>query len=184
MIECDDTDKFDAYVSQVNGCTLDGTPVGKEDLIRFVTAVDAIPYVELLDGEIVYIFHGCYESSKTGEPVEWIQVNIQADNGDSVGIFYWLSTNDIAGKINEIKKEERRGNLLKSPLSSQDGKVIFHVETRKENQSEPGEVIHWYGEVDGIYTDISYCISDARKVDTEALLSNLKITSLSPNQEQ
>ncbi|MBE6697930.1 MAG: hypothetical protein E7581_05345 [Ruminococcaceae bacterium] len=178
MIDCDDPDELKEYLLRVHGDTLDGTPISKEDLVYFVSRVDKLPYVNLLEGEIVWIHYLCGKSKDTGLPVDVIELSIQANNGDWVSIDYLFSENDVEGRINAMKAEAKHENLISTPLYSQDGKVVFHIETREENPSGSGDIIRWFAEIDGIFTSIRYCTSNANNVDTAALVSDLKISNI------
>lgn len=183
MIGCDDAAEMAAYLLNVRGGRYDHNRVGKDDLIYFISLADTIPYVELAEGELDYINYSC-NFPGTSHVIEEFKIVTKVENGDSVYVSYMLSYKDVAGTIKRLKEEAADNNRLQSPLYMHDGRVVIHVEIIEESNSPLNDVIYWYAEIDGIYTHIAYYTPNARKVDTEALLSNLKITSLSPNQEQ
>ncbi len=183
MIGCDDAAEMEAYLLNVRGGRYDYNRVGKDDLIYFISLADTIPYVELAEGELDYINYSC-NFPGTSQMIEEFKIVTRVENGDHVYVSYMLSCKDVAGTIKRRKEEVADNNRLQSPLYMHDGRVVIHVEIIEESNSPLKDVIHWYAEIDGIYTHIMYYTSNARRVDTAALLSNLKISSLAPNEDK
>lgn len=178
MIACDDQAKVEAYLQTVQGSNaIDGCSINKDTLVHFLALLDTVPYVELIDGEVTSISY-LYREYNPANIRESISVQIQAENGDSVNLYYELSDVDVAGAIKQVKADTGLANLLWLPQRNQDGNVIFYVETREVLKDTSRDLIQWYAEVDGVYTYISYNTADASKVKTKALIRDLKITSL------
>lgn len=184
VVSSEDDARIDAYLQTVQGSNaIDGCSINKDTLVHFLALLDTVPYVELIDGEVTSISY-LYREYNPANIRESISVQIQAENGDSVNLYYELSDVDVAGAIKQVKADTRRTNLLWFPRRNQDGNVIFYVETREVLKDTSRDLIRWYAEVDGVYTYISYNTADASKVKTKALIRDLKITSLSQGKKQ
>ena len=178
VVSSEDDARIDAYLQTVQGSnSIDAVQISKDNLVHLVALVDTIPYIELLDGEITCIYY-LYNEYDPGEISESISFYIQAENGDSVNLRYVVSDIDVAGAIKQVKADTGLANLLWFPRCNLDGNVIFYVETREVLKDTSRDLIQWYAEVDGVYTYISYNTADASKVNTKALIRDLKITSL------
>lgn len=177
MIACEDEALVDQYLSGLYG----GGAQSKDDLIAFVSLVEKTPYIAFLDGEIVWISLTKGKSVDTNTSYEVLYISTQASNGDWVRLEYLLSEKDVAGKIAKESAEEKDTSLITTPIRNQDGKITLHIETREKHPSDPGDVISWVANVDGIFTRVIYYTTNASKVDTASLLGELQITGISAN---
>ncbi|MBQ1231898.1 MAG: hypothetical protein IIX86_00040 [Clostridia bacterium] len=172
MIACEDAQLLQAYLRSITG----GGANDRQDLIDFVALVDSTPYAWVLQGEVTGLHYQNGTVKDTGEPYEVFNVSVQAENGDWVRCRYILSIKDVAAYMDKIKQEIGSGNLLPAPLSTADGRLTLHTETREPHASGTGDLITWWGELDGIVLEIAYHVAGADAVNTAALLETLKIT--------
>ncbi len=173
MIACEDAQLLQAYLRGITG----GGANDRQDLIDFVALVDSTPYAWVLQGEVTGLHYQNGTVKDTGEPYEVFNVSVQAENGDWVRCRYILSIKDVAAHMDKIKQEIGSGNLLPAPLSTADGRLTLHTETREPHASGTGDLITWWGELDGIAVYIVYWVADAGTVDTASLLESIEIVA-------
>ncbi len=173
MIACEDAQLLQAYLRSITG----GGANDRQDLIDFVALVDSTPYAWVLQGEVTGLHYQNGTVKDTGEPYEVFNVSVQAENGDWVRCRYILSIKDVAAHMDKIKQEIGSGNLLPAPLSTADGRLTLHTETREPHASGTGDLITWWGELDGIVLEIAYHVADADAVDTASLLESIEIVA-------
>ena len=166
MIATEDEHKLAQYLSSIEG----GGANDRQDLINFVALVDGTPYPWLMQGEVSGLTY------QTTNQSESFLVKVVAENGDWVLCEYMLSVSDAAAYLGSIKQEFSDANLLKAPVSSADGALTLHTETRETAQDGELARIIWWGELCGSVVRIVCGISDADAVDTAALLRELRVT--------
>lgn len=166
MIATEDEHKLAQYLLGVAG----GGANDRQDLIDFVALVDGTPYPWLMQGEVSGLVY------QTTNQNESFLVKVVAENGDWVLCEYMLSVSDAAAYLESIKQEFSDANLLKTPVSSADGALTLHTETRETAQDGELARIIWWGEMRGRVVRIVCGISDADAVDTAALLRELRVT--------
>lgn len=176
MVTESDQNQLNKYLQRFNGSGIE-----KNDLETFVALVESIPYINLIDGKISWISYSTGTSQDTGLTHKVLYVTAKASNGDWVRLEYLLSEKDVAGKIAKESAEEKDTSLITTPIRNQDGKITLHTETREKHPSDPGDVISWVANVDGIFTRVTYYTTNASKVDTASLLGELQITGISAN---
>jgi hypothetical protein len=142
----------------------------KQDLIDFVALADGTPYPKWVDGEIVSLD---YESETKASPAS-ISITVETVNGDKVLYTYYLLIEDAAAYLAEAKQSIGERNLLTEPLSTADGRLTLHTETREYNADSEVQIM-WWGEIDGNVISLAYFVSDGSAVDTAALLESLEI---------
>ena len=172
MIACEDDERVQQYLSGIDG----GLVQSKDDLIAFVSLVEKNPHVDIIDGEITWISYMIGTSVDTNEPYEILYISTISDNGDWVRLEYLLSVKDVEGKIAKEASEKGTVSLITEPLCSKDGKITFHMETREKHPTDPGDVINWVANVEGIFTRVVYYTANASKVVTSNRLSEVEVS--------
>ncbi len=172
MIECEDEEQLGRYLNSVEG----GGARNRQDLIDFVALVDNTPCAWLLQGDVTHLSHQKGTSVDTGEPYEIFYVSVESENGEWVRLEYKLSVEDVAAHMDALRQKIGEANLLSSPISTADGRLTLHIETREPHLSGTGDLITWQGEMDGIALAIVYYVPDADAVNTAALLQELRVT--------
>lgn len=172
MIACEDEELLQQYLLGLFG----GLAQSKEDLIAFVSLVEKIPYVDIIDGEITWISYMMGTSVDTNEPYETLYISIKAENGDWVNLVYLLSEKNVDGEIAKETSEKQSVSLISEPLCSKDGKITLNIETRDKRPDNSGDVIAWVANVDGIFTRVSYYTANESKVVTSELFAELEVS--------
>ena len=146
-----------------------------EELLPFLDVVDSIPYIDILDGDIIWLN---YTENDTGSS-KVFSVAVTAENGDWVRIGYYLHTAEMEDSMSWATDAAlKRGATILEPMESHDKRVALISEIRDKHPSYEGDRIRWWGTVDGIATEITYYSTNIDKIKTEELLNTLTITSI------
>ena len=174
MVACGDETQLGQYVQSV----ADSGIQSKDDLIAFVKLIDALPHISVLDGSVTWIRFSHSISEDTGKETNVVYVTTEATDGDWMRVEYVLSVTDVSKKILDEKIQVGEESLLRSAVTSADGKLTFHIEMRSPHPSGRGTMIQWVGEADGIFTRIFYYTDNERDVKTEELFGALEISDI------
>ena len=176
MIDCEDEQELAEYLQGLGGYTVDS----RQDLIDFVALAESMSCAQIIDGEVTYMSRVIGTTVASNEPYDLFSAVIQAENGDWVNYRIFLNEDDPNAHLKSIKREVRKINLLDSPISTSDGRLTLHTETREPHASGTGDMITWWGEFDGMVVEIRYCVANADTVDTRQLIANLVVSELLP----
>lgn len=167
MIACEDEQALYEYLHSIPG----GGAQSRQDLIDFVNLVEHTPYACLIDGKITWLNY----KGSSDKQNEVLYVTVKAPNGEWVRCGYLFSVENVSKQMNKVKREIGRDNCLSSPLSTGDGRLTLYTETREPHPTYEGDLIEWWGVLDGIVVEIAYYVADMDAVDTVALLNSLNI---------
>lgn len=181
VIACDDAER---WTQALQSTAVTKRENSKEELIAFVTLVDSLPQISILDKEFSKIMYGKGISEDTGKEYKVIYVITHADNGDWTRVEYILSITDVSRAIAEEKSVIGDNSLLSAAVSSADGKMTLYAETREPHPTESGTMIRWWGETQGIFTRIVYYTNHADEVNSENIASNMQISAFSAQTSQ
>ena len=157
----------------------------KENLAYFLELVDSIPYVPIVDGDIVWIDYSYERTIDSRKYVKDLIVSTESDNGESIRLQYIFSISDEPDVDETVTTPPPQDATLHiPPILSDDGEISVFAERRGDHPSGIGDFIEWYAHVDGIYTRIYYHTLDADKVDTNELFSKLSIRNLVSEENQ
>lgn len=174
MIDCEDEQELAEYLQGLNA---DGVE-DRQDLVGFVELAQGMPCAWIMDGEVTYM---SYTISTTDQDV--FSMSISAENGDELLYHVYLNMTDPDTHLASLKDRIGKENLLDSPLSTTDGRLTLHTETREPHASGTGDMITWWGELDGMVVEIRYCVANADTVDTRQLIANLTVSELLPKED-
>lgn len=167
MIACEDEQALYEYLHSIPG----GGAQSRQDLIDFVNLVEHTPYACLIDGKITWLNY----KGSSDKQNEVLYITVKAPNGEWVRCGYLFSVENVSKQMNKVKREIGRDNCLSSPLSTGDGRLTLYTETREPHPTYEGDLIEWWGVLDGIVVEIAYYVADMDAVDTVALLNSLNI---------
>lgn len=174
MIFSSNEKELDDYMQGVSG----GGRRKKEDFIYFINLVNSIPYVSMLDGNIVWISYSKGNSQSTGKEFEILYITTESMNGDWMRYEYVLSETNVSSRIEEDVLKLENKSLITHPILSKDGNVTIFTETRERESSGTGDIVRWHAVVGGIYTRIVYYTSDTTQANTIEILSNSSIANI------
>lgn len=174
MIACEDEAVVKQYLTGLYG----GLVQSKDDLIAFVSLIEKIPYPSIIDGDITWISYMEGESVDTNCPYQKLDIMCESEDGDWVWLEYLLSEHDVEGKILKETTDKEEVSLITSPIISQDGKIMFHIETRVKHPALPGDYIQWVANMEGIFVRVNYYTADGSKIDSSILLNNVEISGI------
>lgn len=157
MAKCTDEDALEDYFRQIFG----GGARSREDLERFLALWDALPYLPVLDGRIIWINASYPLESGLGGDFSTAVVATKAANGDWFRLHYPLSAQDAC-----------RG----APIAqSADGRVKVYGEEREKHPIHAGDLIRWEIEADGFRIFAVYYAADPDRVVTEEVFADLTV---------
>jgi hypothetical protein len=174
MIACEDETLVQQYIFGLAG----GWAQNKDDLKAFVSLVEKVPYIPLIDGDITWISYMTGHSSDSDEPYGILYVTTHAENGDWVRLEYLLSEKNTEDKIAQEVSANETVSLITAPLITKDAKIAFHIETREPHPTKQGVMINWVANVNGIFTRIAYYTSSSNEVVTSELLEEIEISQI------
>ncbi len=153
-----------------------GYRMTKENLAYFLDLVDSIPYVPIVDGDIVWINY-CYERTiDSGKYVKSLIISTESKNGEWTRFSYMFSISDEPDVDEPVTTPPPQdATVFTPPILSDDGEISVFAERRGDHPSGTGDFIEWYAHVDGIYTVIYYYVPDADQVDTSELFGQLSV---------
>ncbi len=173
MILCTDEERLQQYLISVEGIA-----DTREDLIDFVSLIDSIPYLDLIQGEISWINHSCGTSEDTGKAYDFVMISAKKQNGEWIRFEYNLLLPDSTGGFKTEIGNLSPSVVLSQPIRSTQGDVTLFSEERKAHPTEKGTVITWCGSVDGIFTRIVYYTEKPDSVEAKALFSYISVSSV------
>lgn len=157
MAVCTDEEALEDYLRGLFG----GGARSREDLERFLALWDALPYLPVLDGRIIWINASYPLESGLGGDFSTAVVATKAANGDWFRLHYQLSGRDA-----------HRG----APIAqSADGRVKVYDESREKHPFHAGDLIHWEIEADGFRIFAVYYAADPDRVVTEEVFADLTV---------
>lgn len=167
MILCNDEDTLRTYFQSIEG----GSVNSKDDLIKFLSLIDSLPYLELIEGKIVWISYDKGVSEDTGTPYEFAYISSEASNGEWIRFEYNLSETDVSAKLKEEK------TVLSDPIRYADGMLTLYSKSTKNLSDRKGDIIRWVADIDGVLTNIVYYTLD--EADVEKVFNNIDIVHFS-----
>ena len=170
MVSSSNEEEWDDYMKSVSH-----GKAKKEDFVYFLSLVDSIPYVRTIDGDITWLSYSSGQSVDTGKSYKVLYILTESPSGVWIRYEYVLSETNVSSRIEEVVRQKENESLITSPILSKDGKVTIVTETRHDHPSEPGVVILWNANVNGIYTVIYYYTPDADQVDASELFGKLSV---------
>ncbi len=170
MATSKDTEAVQTYL-----LSLGGGSVTQTDLVNFLKLLDALPKLDILDGEISWI------SLMVTENAVAFYTTVKAGNGDWVRTEYILSVTDIDAELAEIRNSEDAASLLATPVTAADGRLKLYTENVHTSEDKPGSTTTWRMSVDGIYGFLVYHSETAAAVDAASLFRDAVVTAELPN---
>lgn len=167
MLSCNDEEALKTYFRSIAGGSVDS----KDDLKKFLSLIDSLPYFELIEGEIVWIAYYKGVSEDTGKPYEFVYISSEASNGEWTRIEYNLSETDVSAKLKDEK------TVFSEPARYADEKLTLYSKSTKKLSDRKGDIIQWVADIDGILSNIVYYSLDESDVEKE--LHNIDIVSFS-----
>ena len=162
-----------------------GSRMTKENLAYFLDLVDSIPYVPIVDGDIIWISY-CHERSiDSGKYLKSLIISTEPENGEWTRLSYMFSISDEPDVDEPVTTSPpQEATLFATPILSDDGGISVFAERRGDHPSGTGDFIEWYAHVDGIYTVIYYYVPDADQVDTSELFGQLSVCRIGTTIEE
>ena len=174
MILCEDEQELSQYLSSLNA--MGQNAQSKQDLIDFVDLVDSTPFAKILDGEII-----CLEivmSPNSKYHTKSLFVDVKGENGDSISYTYLWSDISVSERIQSVLKTAGTNNLLQAPVQSADGRLTIYTEMREKLILGSKYRIQWWGELDGVFMEITYNVVKPEDVITSEVIGSLGMTSI------
>lgn len=174
MILCEDEQELSQYLSSLNA--MGQNAQSKQDLIDFVELVDSTPFAKILDGEII-----CLEiimSPNSKYHTKNLFVDVKGENGDSISYTYLWSDISVSERIQSALKTAGTNNLLQAPVQSADGRLTIYTEMREKLILGSKYRIQWWGELDGVFMEITYNVVKPEDVITSEVIGSLEMTSI------
>lgn len=178
MVSCTDQEMLTNYLMSVEG----GGAHSKEDIEKFITIVDSIPMIELIDGDISWISYSKGRSSDTTNPYEVLYITTNSNGGDWVRLEYILSISDTSKEAILQSGKIAANSIVSKPISSEDERITLYSEIREQHVSGVGDMIKWIATIDGIYTNIVYYSTNENSVDASKIVAEVQISTLSKTQ--
>ncbi len=148
-----------------------------DEVKRMLSAVDFLPYLTVLEGEINRILYSQTPSADTGEMVEVVRISTKNANGSWTRTEYILSEEAFGGAISD--QETGNGSICYDPpLSGVDGRIVVYSENRRRYAAQPGEYIQWRMTVDGIRIWQLYYAPPGTEPDTEEMIARMEMVKL------
>ncbi len=174
MILCEDEQELSQYLSSLNAV---GQNVqSKQDLIDFVDLVDSTPFAKTLDGEVISLAMTMSPNSKYH--TKNLFVEMKGENGDSISYTYLWSDISVSDRIQSALKTAGTNNLLQAPVQSADGRLTIYTEMREKHILGSKHRIQWWGELDGVFLEITYNVAKPEEIITSELIGSLEMTSI------
>ena len=174
MILCEDEQELSQYLSSLNA--MGQNAQSKQDLIDFVDLVDSTPFAKILDGEIISL--GIVMSPNSKYHTKNLFVEVKGENGDSISYTYLWSDISVSEHIQSALKTAGTNNLLQAPVQSADGRLTIYTEMREKLILGSKYRIQWWGELDGVFMEITYNVVKPEDVITSEVIGSLVMTSI------
>ena len=134
----EDEGELKEYLSSVeNGAT------SKEDLEMFLELADRFSFVNIVDGELAWMYYFDGVSVDTGNRNQVFYVMLQSSNGDWIRYEYLLSVEDPHSDITTDLQ------FFESPLTGTNKIITLLSEKREAHPSGEGEIVTWIADIGG-----------------------------------
>ena len=150
-----DEEVLTGYLRSVEGGGADSVA----DLEEFIKMYDALPKLDLMEGDITWI-------SKSDT---MFYISTTAEDGSGFVVQYRYREQ---GQPLDLTTSD---GLLTTPIKSADGKVTIYTETRTPLESGVGESIRYRGMLNNIPIFIKYIVRNDVSVNTAQLFSTLTV---------
>ena len=176
MINCEDEEKLYQYLRSIEG----GGADTREDLAEFLAVIDEIPILSLIEGEIIYLEHFNPKKLRENEQKRYndeVHICTEAVNEDATRITYRRFGGNIPQRISNIAKNSRNEvAIYEKPVEFEKQKLILYGE-EKIIREEEGKVIYvWYGDFNGIFTEIIYHTKNFEPIDMQRFFNAATIS--------
>lgn len=141
MLLCEDEKQLKEYLSSFGNATTNTKPT-KEDLELFVSLANRFLFVNIVDGELIWMHYSDGISIDTGKRVEVFYITLQAENGNWIRYEYLLSVKDPYADITTDAQ------FLEKPLTGTNETITLLSEKRKPHPSDEGEIVIWIADID------------------------------------
>ncbi len=148
MSTSSDTEAVQAYLLSLEG----GGAQTQNDLKNFLTLVDKVPKLELLEGEITWI------SLQYSDTQAVLHISVTAESGDWFRTEYMLHLVDSNAQLNWLQSDSQA--LLDTPISAQNNRIRIYTQSVTAHENQPGYTTAWRLTVDE-YCAFLYYYSDA-----------------------
>ncbi len=161
-----DTAAVEQYLHSVDG----GGADTQSDLVNFLKLYDALPKLNLLDGEIIWI---CLSVS---ENASIFHIAVKAENGDWVRTDYNLAVTDVDAALDELESSNFAAELLQTPLSAANGKIMLYSQKLGTTTGSPGVTVTWKMTMDEIYGTITYHSDSTESITAAEVFANASVS--------
>ena len=166
MLDCKDETRFSQYLQSIK-CS---GQIGRQKLGTFVSIVDKIPYIKIVDGEISWINYSKGISQDTGKEVEVLYVTTKKSDDEWCRIEYYLIIEEVSTLISEDTP------LLPTTIKSNDGRIeVFTEKIKNEN------IISWLVTIDNTVARVVYKTKDAVTVNAQEIYEDLYVSQILTN---
>ena len=141
MLSCEDEEQLKEYLSNF-GNAITNTKPTKEDLEMFVSLADRFSFVNIVDGELIWMHYSDGISIDTGKRVEVFYITLEAENGNWIRYEYLLSVKDPYTDITTDSP------FFEKPLTGTNETITLLSEKRKSHPSGVGEIVTWIADID------------------------------------
>lgn len=160
-------EELSSYLLSIEG----GGADSREDLEDFIELIAAIPNLELVDGDIVWIAH--YFDPNV------VYISTMGANGDWTRIEYLPKAKDVSGELEKLRSE---GQFDKSVISDvvqcKDGRVKVFSEVKEAHPSGTGNTIEWMLTIDNTLARVIYFTADSSDVKASDVFENINLTQI------
>ncbi|MBQ2253582.1 MAG: hypothetical protein II325_00325 [Clostridia bacterium] len=167
-------DELERYLCSIEG----GGATSRKDLETFLEAVDSLPLLSLVEGDISWISYHNFYPELTPERNSVIYITVQKAPDEWVRTGYFIGVQDVDA---ELKRRTDRGDFeasaLKEPFYSKDGRVAVYTEAANDAFSS----VTWIMTVDGILAETVYHTESPEDLRAETVFKDPVIGSLQEN---
>lgn len=142
MLLCEDEDQLKEYLSSFGNATTNIKPT-KEDIEMFVSLADRFSFVNIVDGELIWMHYSDGISIDTGKRVEVFYITLEAENGNWIRYEYLLSVKD---PYTDITTDSQ---FFEKPLTGTNETITLLSEKREPEPFGVGEIVIWIADIDG-----------------------------------
>ncbi len=146
----------------------------KNDVLKFLKIVDKIPYLELIDGEVVWIARYVGVSVDTGKAQDVLFISTRAESGEFTRVEYMLGVTDFDAQLSSwMDGAQTDVSGVLQPIVSKKEPISVHFEKVTPDFYEDGyDSVEWVMKIDGMFVRVAYKTLDASRVSIEQILSN------------
>ena len=160
MALCEDEEALEDYLWGVPG----GGAHSRENMEAFLALWDALPYLPILDGRVIWI-NADYPYGAEGD-FSTAAVAVKAENGDWFRLHYLFSLSAQEGKYG-------------APIAqSSDRQVKVYREYREKHPTDAGDLIRWSVVADEYCVLVEYYAEHPECVSAEEVFANLSVQHL------